>query len=95
MFFAVDEHKVVENTKEVAHKKFPEFSLPPVEKVEEEMDITKNLFYEKTYGCPPKLIYDSSVKYKQLLGKFKTIFPVYILTNIEIQQSILNSNSDE
>lgn len=60
--------------------------------IEEEMQITKHTFYSIAYGSSPQINYDPSLKYKQLLGNFKTIFPKYILTNEQIQKDIRRSN---
>ena len=47
------------------------------------MEITQNTFFEQAYGSKNTraIIYDPNLKYKQLLGNFKTLFPKYILTN--------------
>lgn len=92
-FFDIDEHKALESPNEqlqVRHKNYPNFAIPPVELIEQEMEITDNRFYERAYGTSPckQLIQDSSLKYKQLLGNFKTIFPKYILTNEQVQKQL-------
>jgi len=45
------------------------------------MEITKNSFYTMSYGKIITINYDPSLKYKQLLCSFKTIFPKSVLTN--------------
>ena len=60
------------------------------------MAITENSFYSANHlGGPSKISYDSSLKYKQLLGNFKTLFPKYILTNEQIQKNINKINEEE
>jgi hypothetical protein len=79
----------------VIGKSFQNFARPPVELLEQEMEITANRFYEKAYGPYRRIFYDASLKYKQLLGSFKTIFPKYILTNEQIQKQIQKIQSSE
>jgi hypothetical protein len=87
-FFSIDEHKALENNEQAIRSEFPRYSIPPLEKLEEEMEITKHRYYDDTYGQKTAINYDPSLKYKQLLGNFKTLFPKYILTNKQIQKAL-------
>jgi len=96
-FFEIDENKAFESSNQMIRNSYPNFVIPPIELLEQEMEITANRFYEKAYGKSPysKMIYDASLKYKQLLGNFKTIFPKYILTNEQIQKQIQRMNFNQ
>lgn len=59
------------------------------------MEITKHQFYGETYGQKVSINYDPTLKYQQLLGKFKAIFPKYILTNQQIQRTIQCSSGED
>ena len=92
MFFGLDEHKALVDHVELAKKRYPQYKLPPVEVIEQEMAITDNCFYARAYGyglahadsAKKQVKPDPNLTYKQLLGSFKTIFHKYILTNEQI-----------
>ena len=56
-----------------------------MELIEYEMDINEHCHYNLAYGVQNqnqrKFKHDPNLKYKQLLGNFKTLFPKYILNN--------------
>jgi hypothetical protein len=45
-FFDIDEHKALENNEAQIRKLFPQYPIPPVEMIEEEMEITQNGFFD-------------------------------------------------
>lgn len=63
-YFEIDENKAFESSDQMIGKSYQNFAFPPVELLEQEMEITANRFYEKAYGPYSRIFYDASLKYK-------------------------------